>query len=62
MIWKTHFTCAYDQTIDRINSYIYLSVICIEQRIQLVTSNYILKRDDLQGEKYGLRIDLCGTP
>lgn len=46
----------------RINSYIYLSVICIEQRIQLMTSNYILKRDDLQGEKYGLRIDLCGTP
>lgn len=42
--------------------YIYLSVICIEQRIQLMTSNYILKRDDLQGEKYGLRIDLCGTP
>lgn len=27
-----------------------------------MTSNYILKRDDLQDEKYGLRIDLCGTP
>ena len=62
MIWKTHFTCAYDQMIYRINSYIYLSVICIEQRIQLATSNYILKRDDLQGEKYRLRIDPCGTP